>query len=87
VAAANKAEQALAKARETNDFALVKHYEKELAFQLSSHNAGLYAISLGLSKEFPDDHEMLRHGIVMYDALYAWCESCQGETHNWPPEM
>jgi Fe-Mn family superoxide dismutase len=27
----------LAKARDTNDFALVKFYEKELAFQLSSH--------------------------------------------------
>lgn len=37
VAAANKAEEALAKARETGDFSLVKHYEKELAFQLSSH--------------------------------------------------
>ncbi|MDB5909732.1 MAG: superoxide dismutase [Massilia sp.] len=37
VAAANKAEEALAKARETGDFGLIKHYEKELAFQLSSH--------------------------------------------------
>jgi Fe-Mn family superoxide dismutase len=37
VVAANKAEDALAKARDTNDFALVKYYEKELAFQLSSH--------------------------------------------------
>jgi Fe-Mn family superoxide dismutase len=37
VAAANKAEEALAKARDTNDFVLVKHHEKELAFQLSSH--------------------------------------------------
>lgn len=37
VTAANNAEAALAKARDTNDFALVKHYEKELAFQLSSH--------------------------------------------------
>jgi Fe-Mn family superoxide dismutase len=37
VAAADKAEDALAKARDTNDFALVKHHEKELAFQLSSH--------------------------------------------------
>jgi superoxide dismutase, Fe-Mn family len=35
--AANKAEDALAKAGESNDFGLVKHYEKELAFQLSSH--------------------------------------------------
>jgi Fe-Mn family superoxide dismutase len=37
VAAANKAEEALSKARESNDFALVKYHEKELAFQLSSH--------------------------------------------------
>ena len=37
VVAANKAEEALAKARESNDFSLVKFYEKELAFQLSSH--------------------------------------------------
>ncbi|SAL01213.1 superoxide dismutase [Caballeronia arationis] len=36
-AAANKAEEALAKARDANDFSLVKFYEKELAFHLSSH--------------------------------------------------
>jgi hypothetical protein len=54
---------------------------------LSPQSAGLYAMSLGLSKVFTDDHEMLRHGLVMYDALYAWCLSCQGETHNWPPTM
>jgi Fe-Mn family superoxide dismutase len=35
--AANNAEAALVKARDGNDFALVKHHEKELAFQLSSH--------------------------------------------------
>jgi rhodanese-related sulfurtransferase len=34
---------------------------------------GLLAISYGLSSNFPDDHEMLRHGLVMYDALYTWC--------------
>lgn len=34
---------------------------------------GLLAISYGLSANFPDDHEMLRHGLVMYDALYTWC--------------
>ena len=45
------------------------------------------AISLGLSHVFADDHEMLRHGLVMYDALYAWCRACQGETHHWPPKM
>jgi Fe-Mn family superoxide dismutase len=35
--AANNAEAALAKARDSGDFALVTFYEKELAFQLSSH--------------------------------------------------
>ena len=38
---------------------------------------GLMALSLGLSHNFADDHEMLKHGMVMYDALYAWCRSCQ----------
>ena len=52
---------------------------------LSPQSSGLYAISLGLSDVFKDDHEMLRHGIVVYDALYAWCARLQGETHNWPP--
>jgi hypothetical protein len=54
---------------------------------LSPESPGLYALSLGLSKSFADDHEMLAHGLVMYDALYAWCGYCQGETHAWPPKM
>jgi hypothetical protein len=54
---------------------------------LTPQSAGLYALSLGLSHTFADDHEMLEHGMVMYDALYAWCKSCQRETHNWPPAM
>ena len=49
---------------------------------LTPQSAGLYAISLGLSKTFANDHEMLGHGLVMYDALYAWCRSCQEETHQ-----
>jgi len=52
---------------------------------LTPQSSGLYAISLGLSQNYPDDHEMLLHGPVVYVALYAWCKSCQGETHNWPP--
>ena len=54
---------------------------------LTPQSAGLYALSLGLSQVFVDDHEMLEHGMVMYDALYAWCKSCQAETHSWPPKM
>jgi hypothetical protein len=41
---------------------------------LQSH--GLLAISKGLSMNFADDREMLAHGMVIYDALYAWC--CTG---------
>ena len=52
---------------------------------LAPQAPGLLAISLGLSKHFPDDHEMLRYGMVLYDALYAWCKSCQKETHGWSP--
>ena len=40
---------------------------------LTPKSAGLHALSLGLSRVFADDHEMLRHGLVMYDALYSWC--------------
>ena len=36
---------------------------------------GLSAISHGLSANFADDHEQLKHGMVMYDALYTWCRS------------
>lgn len=54
---------------------------------LTPQSAGLYALSLGLSQNFADDHEMLTHGLVMYDALYAWCKDCQAESHNWPPQM
>lgn len=54
---------------------------------LTPQSAGLFAISLGLSAYYADDHEMLEHGMVMYDALYAWCLSCQEEKHNWPPNM
>jgi hypothetical protein len=54
---------------------------------LTPQSAGLFAISLGLGHICADDHEMLKHGLVMYDALYAWCRHLVGETHNWPPKM
>ena len=53
--------------------------------ELTPQSPGLLAISLGLSHCYPDDHEMLGHGMVLYDALYAWCRSLTGETHGWPP--
>jgi hypothetical protein len=53
--------------------------------ELASQAPGLAAVSLGLSRIFPDDHEMLKHGMVLYDALYAWCKEGQDELHTWNP--
>ena len=48
--------------------------------------AGLAAISLGLSRNYQDDTEMLKHGMVMYDALYAWCKEGKEAAHTWKPQ-
>jgi hypothetical protein len=53
---------------------------------LAPQAAGLLAISLGLSHNFPDDHDQLRHGFVVYDALYAWSKHVRDETHTWNPQ-
>ncbi len=49
--------------------------------------AGLLAISKGLSLNFKDDHEMLMHGMVMYDALYEWCRSGRSVENSRPLRM
>jgi len=54
---------------------------------LAPQAAGLLAISLGLSRNFKDDHEMLKHGMVMYDALHAWCREGQDESQTWNPAL
>ncbi|MDP3859924.1 MAG: chromate resistance protein [Stagnimonas sp.] len=53
---------------------------------LAPEAAGLLAISLGLSANFADDHAMLEQGMVIYDALYAWCRSDAAEGHDWKPQ-
>ena len=53
---------------------------------LAPQAAGLLAISLGLSHNFTDDQEMLRHGFTVYDALYAWARHARAETHTWNPQ-
>lgn len=54
---------------------------------LAPQSAGLVSLSLGLSSLFADDHAMLEHGMVMYDALYAWCASPKNEVHTWNPAL
>ncbi|MBL8549280.1 MAG: chromate resistance protein [Hyphomonadaceae bacterium] len=53
---------------------------------LAPEAAGLHAISLGMSANFADDHELLEHGIVVYDALYAWATGAKDERHGWNPQ-
>jgi rhodanese-related sulfurtransferase len=52
---------------------------------LAPQAAGLLAVSLGLSALYPDDGEMLARGLLVYDALYAWCRDAANEIHGWPP--
>ena len=82
--------------------AFLKHYRltdpalKELAtivrgadtarLELAPQAPGLAAMSLGLSRNFKDDHEMLAHAMVMYDALYTWCKEGKEEVHTWNPQ-
>jgi rhodanese-related sulfurtransferase len=54
---------------------------------LAPQSAGLVSISLGLSALFADDHQMLEHGMVVYDALHAWCRSDKNEVHTWNPAL
>lgn len=53
--------------------------------ELAPQSAGLLAVSQGLSRNFADDHVMLAHGMVMYDALYAWCRQGVDEALGWSP--
>jgi hypothetical protein len=50
-------------------------------FDLAPQAAGLWAISVGLSHDIDDDHEMLRVGMRIYDALYSWAKYVQHEKH------
>ncbi len=54
---------------------------------LAPQSAGLVSLSLGLSSLYADDHEMLAHGMTMYDALYAFCASPRSEVHTWNPAL
>lgn len=52
---------------------------------LTPQSSGLLAISMGLRDLSPDDHEVLRMGFTIYDALYAWAKTRKAEKHSWPP--
>lgn len=68
------------------DLATIVRGADTARLDLAPQCAGLLAISLGLSQLYDDDHEQLRHGFVVYDALYAWLTKSRGETHTWNPQ-
>lgn len=53
---------------------------------LAPECAGLLAITLGLGENFQDDHNLIRQGFIVYDALYRWSQSLTEERHGWYPE-
>lgn len=52
-------------------------------FSLAPQSAGLWAISAGLSYNYPDDYEQLETGLKIYDALYSWAKYAREEKHVW----
>jgi hypothetical protein len=50
--------------------------------ELTPQSPGLLAISRGLSANYPDDHAMLKQGMIVYDAFYAWIRSARAEVGN-----
>jgi rhodanese-related sulfurtransferase len=67
------------------DLALIVRGADTDRLDLKPQCAGLLAIALGLSAQHgDDDHAVLRHGFVVYDALYAWLRHAREERHNWP---
>ncbi|MEX0304682.1 MAG: chromate resistance protein ChrB domain-containing protein [Leisingera sp.] len=51
---------------------------------LAPETAGLLALSVGLSRQYKDDHQQLEAGMTLYDALYRWARDGRGEGHDWP---
>ena len=59
----------------------------EVLLKVGDRQKALGAFDRILSLGFRDDHEINAAEWIVYDALYAWCKSGQGERHDWPPRM
>jgi hypothetical protein len=70
-----------------DELALIVRGADTGSLDLAPQAAGLLAVSLGLSLNFRDDHEMLAHGMTVYDALYSWCKRGKAEVHTWNPDL
>ena len=55
-------------------------------FEEAPEAAGLHALSVGLSRQYKEDHAQLDAGLPLYDALYRWARDGQDEHHSWDQE-
>jgi hypothetical protein len=49
--------------------------------EIAKESAGLWAISAGLSHNITDDAELLKNGLMLYDALYSWATHLYKQNH------
>ena len=52
---------------------------------IASQASGLWAISAGLAYNVKDDYQLLKKGMMIYDALYSWAKYLQKEKHTQNP--
>jgi AraC-like DNA-binding protein len=52
---------------------------------LAAQASGLWAISAGLAHDNDDDQELLKKGLIIYDALYSWAKYHRNEKHTQHP--
>jgi len=53
--------------------------------ELAAQSNGLWAISAGLSYNIKNDQDLLKQGMILYDALYSWAKFLQKEKHTQQP--
>ena len=84
----------------TFDYFLKKHHLTDPALQtlaiivrgadtdrhdIACQSSGLWAISAGLAHNYQSDQELLKKGMIIYDALYSWAKFHQKEKHTQNP--
>lgn len=52
---------------------------------LASQASGLWAIAAGMARNIKDDQELLKAGMIIYDALYTWATHLQNIRHTESP--
>jgi hypothetical protein len=84
----------------TFDYFLKKHHLTDPALQtlavivrgadtdrhdIAAQSSGLWAISAGLAHNISSDQELLKIGMILYDAMYSWAKYHPKEKHTQNP--